>query len=432
MITTIHEPAQTLPVTDSYDVAVAGGGPAGFAAAISAAREGAKTIIIEQTGMIGGIATAGLMSHWVGSAASSILQELYKRSTVPDSIEHFPSQGTINPEKLKFVMLEMLHEANVKILLYTFVSGTVKDGNAVKGLIIENKSGRQALLAKAVIDATGDGDAAARAGAEFVKGREADGKMQPVTIMFKVAGVDYSRAVFPGSFESNLDVPKGKIQDLSRKALPFPAGHTLLYKSSLPGIVTVNMTNFIGIDGTNADDLTKAEYECRKQMDPIVAFLRDSVPGYEQCTIISTASLLGVRETRHFIGEYTLHEDDILASRLFDDWVVLRAKFNFDIHNIDGPGLDKNGAQKHFPKVAGYSIPYRSLLPKTLDGLILAGRCISGTHKAHSNYRVMPICAAMGEAAGIAASIAARESITPRKVAAKKIQDVLIARGVTP
>ncbi|MBI4976886.1 MAG: FAD-dependent oxidoreductase [Spirochaetes bacterium] len=431
-MTMINEPAHTLPVLGEYDVAVAGGGPAGFAAAISAAREGAKTVIIEQTGMIGGIATAGLMSHWAGSAASSVLQELYKRSTVPDIVEKFPWQGTINPEKLKFVMFEMLHEANVHVLLYTFVSGAVKEGTTLKGLIIENKSGRQAVLAKTVIDATGDGDAAARAGAEFVKGREGDGKMQPVTIMFKVAGVDYSRAVFPGGFEANLDVPKGKIQDLSRQALPFPAGHTLLYPSSLPGIVTVNMTNFIGIDGTNADDLAKAEYECRKQMDPIVKFLRDTVPGFEQCFIISTASLLGVRETRHFVGEYTLNEDDILASRVFDDWVVLRAKFNFDIHNIDGPGLDKNGAQKHFPNVDGYSIPYRSLLPKTVDGLILAGRCISGTHKAHSNYRVMPICAAMGEAAGIAASIAAKEKIAPRKVGVKKIQDVLIARGVKP
>ncbi|MEK6793307.1 MAG: FAD-dependent oxidoreductase [Spirochaetota bacterium] len=427
---TIQETARTTPVGGDFDVIVAGGGPAGFAAAVSAAREGAKTLLLEQTGAVGGIATSGLMSHWAGSADSSILKEIYDRSTQPGPEEKFPHRGTINPERLKFIMLEMLFEAKVDVLLYTFVSDVVKEGDAVRGVIVENKSGRNAYTAKTVIDATGDGDVAARAGAAFQKGREGDGKMQPVTIMFKIGSVDYARAVFPGGFEDNREIPKGNVQDLSRAALPFPAGHTLLYQSSLPGIVTVNMTNYIGIDGTNAADLTKAEYECRKQMDPIVRFLRENVPGYEHCFIVSTASLIGVRETRHVLGEYTLTEDDILAARVFDDWVVLRAKFNFDIHNIDGPGLDKHGAQKHFPNISGYSIPYRSLVPKTIDGLLLAGRCISGTHKAHSNYRVMPICAAMGEAAGIAGALAAKKGIAVRNVDVSQIQTILNARGI--
>lgn len=426
---TISESRKT-PIAGEYDVIVAGGGPAGFSAAVSAARAGAKTILLEQTGAVGGTATSGLMSHWTGSADSSILKEVYERSTIPGPEEVYPNKKIINPERLKLIMLEMLFEAKAEVLLYTFVSDVIKEGFHVRGVIVENKSGRLAYYAHTVIDATGDGDIAVRAGASFIKGREGDEKMQPATVMFKVAGVDYSRAIFPNAFEQNIEVPKGKVQDLARKHLPFPAGHTLLYKTSLPGIVSVNMTNATGIDGTNSSDLTKAEYECRKQMDLIVNFLRSTVPGYERCFIVSTASLIGVRETRHVLGEYTLTGDDILASRVFDDWVVLRAKFNFDIHNIDGPGLDKHGAQVHFPDISGYSISYRSLVPKMIDGLLLAGRCISGTHKAHASFRAMPICVAMGEAAGIAAAIAVKENITVRKVSAEKIQTELKNRGI--
>ena len=180
------------------------------------------------------------------------------------------------------------------------------------GVITENKNGRPAGRAASVIDATGDGDLAARAGAPYRKGREPDGGMQPVTIMFKVAGVDYSRAVFPGSFETNFEIPGGRIQDLGHAHLPHPAGHVLLYPSSLPGVVTVNMTNQTGIDGTLAEDLTRAELACRRQIEQIVPFLRDKIPGYEKCFLISTASLMGVRETRHFIGDYTLTAEDIV------------------------------------------------------------------------------------------------------------------------
>ena len=303
---TISETLQT-PIVAEYDVIVVGGGPAGFAAAVCAAREGAKTCIIEQCGGIGGVATSGLMSHWTGNTQGGFYEEILQRSAEKPELRQ-----TIHPEKLHGVMLEMLLEAGVEVRLYTFAVAPVMDENKIIGVVIESKSGRQALMGKVVIDASGDGDIAARSGAEYQLGREGDGVMQPMTLMFKVGGVDYDRAIFPGSFESLVDVPAGEIQSLARANLPAPAGHVLLYKSTLPGVVTCNMTNVINVDGTKSEDLTKAQLTCRKQIPLIIDFLRKYAPGYENCYLHSAAAQIGVRETRHFKGLYTLTEDDIM------------------------------------------------------------------------------------------------------------------------
>lgn len=421
-----EENEREIPISYQVDVLVCGSGPAGIAAALAASRSGTRTMIIESMGDVGGISTSGLMSHWTGRANSPIYHEILKKSAEKNEGE-LKNQltVTIDPEKLKTLYLDMLTESGVQILLYTFASDVIVVDNTVKGVIIENKSGRSAILAKVVIDATGDGDVAYKAGADYIKGRESDGKMQPCTIMFKVGGVDYSKAVFPGSFETLVPTEKGELQSLGKEIIGHPAGHVLLYKSTLPGVVTCNMTNCIDTDGTKAEDLTMATLICRRQIEKIVAFLREYAPGYENCFCISSASLMGIRETRHFKGVYTLTEDDILQARQFDDWIVRDAHFNFDIHNIEGAGLDKNGVQHKFTQKNGYTIPYRCLIPEKLDGLILAGRCISGTHKAHSNYRVMPICVGMGEGAGYAASIAVKKDILPRDVAASEIQQCI-------
>mgnify|MGYP004469840263 CR=1 FL=1 len=415
-----------IPVSAKVEVLVCGSGPAGIGAAYAAAKNGADTMIIEAQGDLGGISTTGLMSHWTGRSGSPIYAEILRRSADANEGEfHGKIVPTIDPEKLKTVYLEMMVEKNVKILLYTFISDTIIDNGKVCGVIIENKSGRSAVLADVVIDATGDGDVAYKAGAEYILGREDDHKMQPCTIMFKVAGVDTDKAVFPGSFETLVPTEKGELQALGKSIIGHPAGHVLLYKTTLPGVVTCNMTNCIGIDGTKAEDLTKATLVCREQMGRIVKFLREYAPGYENCFIISSASLIGIRETRHFKGKYTLNEEDILSARVFDDWAVKDAYFNFDIHNIEGAGLDKNGAQHKFSQTKGYTVPYRCLVPEKTEGLLLAGRCISGTHKAHSNYRVMPICVGMGEAAGYAASIAVNKGILPSQVDVKEIQKLI-------
>lgn len=427
------EKAKQIPIKAEVDVLVVGGGPAGFSAAVNAARQGAKTMLIEQSGDVGGVATTGLMSHWTGKTVGGFYEEILDKSQDNSALFNgVDTRQIINPEKLKTVMLNMLHEAGVILQLYTFASDAIIEDNEIKGVITESKSGREAVLSKVVIDASGDGDIAAKAGVPYFKGREEDGKMQPMTIMFKVAGVDESRAVFPGGFEETFELPKGDLQTLGREHIPFPAGHVLLYRSSLPGVVTCNMTNCIDVDGTKPEDMTHATYVCRSQMDYIVNFLREYVPGFEKCYVISSASIIGVRETRHFEGEYRLTHEDILEAKVFDDWVVTKAHFNFDVHNLTGAGLDETGVQKKFSQQRGYTIPYRSFVPKKIDNLLLAGRNISGTHMAHSNYRVMPICANMGQAMGIAAALCIKEEVKPRELNVKKVQAILEGLGIQP
>lgn len=427
---------QKLRVAESVDVLVLGAGPAGVSAAVCAAREGAKTMLVEQFGDVGGVATVGLMSHWTGETTGGFYEEILARSAetggAADTIQSREAQKIINPERLKTVLLEMLEEAGVILQLYTMACEAVVEEGAISGVLVQSKSGRELIRAKVVIDASGDGDIAASAGAPFFKGRETDGKMQPMTIMFKVAGVDTDRAVFPGGFEHTIDIPKGEIQALGKANLPNPAGHVLLYRTTLPGVVTCNMTNCIGVDGTDARDLTKATVVCRKQMERILPFLREFVPGFENCYLISSASFIGIRETRHFEGEACLTEDDIMSARVFDDWAVAQAHFNFDVHNMSGSGLDETGVQEKFPQRRGYTIPYGCFVPKQVDNLLLAGRNICGTHLAHSSYRVMPICANMGQSVGVAAAMCVRDNIKPRKLPVASLQARLGELGVQP
>ena len=423
---TYHENAKELPIAGEYDVIVAGSGPAGTAAAVMAGRMGAKVLIIEWNNAIGGISTSGMMSHWTGSVTSPLYTEILQRSAdMNEGEQKGKIQQFINPENLKSVYLDMLKDANVDVLLYTFVCGVVMEGDQLTGVITESKSGRRVFRSKVVVDGTGDGDVAAFAGVEYHKGRESDGKMQPTTLMFKVAGVDMSRAVLLGSFESTYQTEKGELQALAKEHIPYPAGHLLAYKSTLPGIVTCNMTNCTDIDGTKAEDLTRAEIVCRSQMPAIVKYLREFVPGFENCYIISAGSMMGVRETRHFKGVYTLNENDILTAKVFDDWVVRGAHFNFDVHNMTGSGLDATGVQKHWTQPKGYTIPYGCLVPEKINGLLLSGRNISGTHIAHSNYRVMPICVGIGAAAGAAAAAAIKKGVQVRDIKGEELQDRL-------
>jgi hypothetical protein len=435
-----HEPARDIPVIAEGDVVVAGAGPAGAATAISAARLGARTILLEQGGAVGGVATSGLMSLWTGATRGPLYEEILERSADrrDGGFAYYGGKvrewrTIINTERLKTVLLEMLVEAGVDVRLYTLACRPVMEGAAVAGVITESKGGREAVLGRVVVDASGDGDIAALAGVPFTRGRESDGRMQPATLMFKVGGVDTERAVFPGEFGDTFAVPAGDLQDLGRQELPFPAGHVLLYPTTLPGVVSANMTNCLGVDGTRPEDLTRATLACRRQIEPMVEFLRRRVPGFESCFLLETAAAIGVRETRHFHGVKTITEQDILEARVFDDWIVTRAYFNFDIHNLSGPGLDATGEQAAFPQSRGYTIPYGCFVPEKVDGLLLAGRNISGTHLAHSNFRVMPICVNMGQGVGAAAALcAARGLRRPRDLDVGEVQDVLRRQGVEP
>ena len=411
---------------EKYDVIVAGSGPAGVAAAITAGRCGAKTLLIESLGRVGGISTSGMMSHFTGRCGNKLYWEIINRAAEKNYFDLGLDKKYIDPEMLTITYMEMLEEAGVKILLYTTVCDSMMEDNTVVGVLCHNKSGFSAYYANAVIDASGDGDVAEKCGVEYIKGREEDGKMQPATLMFKVGGVDMERAVFPGAFEHLIETEKGELQALAREKLPHPAGHVLLYHSTIPGVVTCNMTNVTEIDGTSAEDLTRAEITCRKQIKPIIDFLREYAPGYEKCYVLGSASLIGIRETRHFKGVYTLTKEDIENAVQHDDHVVYDAYFNFDVHNITGAGLDKTGCQHKFKQTKGYTIPYGCMLPEKIDGLLLSGRNISGTHMAHSNFRAMPICVGIGEACGAAAAISAKEGKSLREIEAKDIREMIL------
>lgn len=418
---------EKLPVILSTDVLVCGGGPAGVGAAVRASRMGADVTIIESLDCLGGIATAGMMSHWTGYSSSKILSEIFERSRKKCQVLGWDEKNecndiVINQEVLKIVLDEMAYEANVKTLFYVMACEAVMDGGRIVGVVVQNKNGRGIIKAKTVIDATGDGDIAASAGVPYFKGRETDGKMQPCTIMFKVGGVDYSRAVFPGSFETKVNTDKGELQALAQEILPFPAGHVLLYKQTTPGTVCCNMTNCIDVDGTDAQSMTRGIQVCRSQLEPIIKFLREYVPGYENCWLMSTAHLLGIRETRHFNGIQSLSADDILEAKVYENWVVRQAFFNFDVHNMSGSSIDETGVQKEWKQPEVYTIPYGCLLPENVEGLLLSGRNISGSHLAHSNFRVMPIAMAVGEAAGAAAVLSLKSGQLLRDVNVSDIQ----------
>lgn len=418
---------QGMPCVADVDVLVCGGGPAGIGAALCASREGASVMIVEMCGCLGGIATAGMMSHWGGESSSKVIWELFVRSRKMDLgyswiDENNPGENSIPHDIQMIVLEEMMREEGIKILYYSMVCDAVTENERIVGVTVQNKSGKGFIRAKCVIDATGDGDVAASAGVPFVKGRESDGKMQPCTLMFKIGGVDYDRAVFPHSFETTVETDKGELQALGDKLLPFPAGHVLLYRQPEPGTVCVNMTNAIGIDGTDAESVTQGMMTCRSQIMPIIRFLREYAPGYEKCWLMSSASLLGIRETRHFEGVESLSAEDILEANYHDNWIVRRAYFNFDVHNLTGSSLDKTGIQKEWKQTGTYTIPYGCLLPKNVEGLLLSGRNISGSHLAHSNFRIMSVCIALGEAAGVAAALSVKQGKRLRDIDVKDIQ----------
>ena len=419
-----------IPEIASVDVLVCGGGPAGIGAALRAAQQGVSVMVVESQGCLGGIATAGMMSHWGGRSSSKIMQEIFdltyeKAQDVGWCHDNGCGSDAIYHDVQKIVLEEMMEKAGVRVLYYTLVCKSIVENDSIIGVIVENKSGRGFIRAKRVVDATGDGDVAASAGVPYFKGRESDGRMQPCTIMFKIGGVDYSRAVFPPSFETTIELPKGEIQALGKEHLPFPAGHVLLYTQPTPNTVCCNMTNAIEIDGTDAESLTKGVFTCHSQIVPIVKFLKEYVPGYENCWLMSSASLIGIRETRHFEGLETLTKEDILEARYFDNWVVRRAWFNFDVHNLTGASLDKTGVQKGWKQKNDYTIPYGCLLPKNVENLLLSGRNISGSHMAHSNFRIMSVCIALGEAAGVAAALSIKQSKRLRDVDTKEIQEIV-------
>jgi len=297
----------------------------------------------------------------------------------------------------------------------------------VQGVVVANKSGLQVLRAKVVVDCTADGDVAARSGSGIAVGREADGATQPMTLFFRVRDVDDS-TVCRYVAEHPEDVrPYAGLVAAARAAGRFPSPRmgVGLYRTLRPGVWRINTTRVLGMDGTDVRDLTLAEVEGRRQALALVEFFRAELPGFEQASLLDTAAMIGVRETRRIVGDYVLTLEDLQTGRHFTDVIALCA-YPVDIHDPTGAG---GGVSEAAATANAYEIPYRSLLPRGLDDLLVAGRCVSATHEALGAIRVMPPAFAMGEAAGTAAALAVEAEVSPRNIKTLSLQGRLRDQG---
>ena len=422
----------------AVDVLVAGGGPAGICAAVAAARQGAKVLLVERYGAVGGNLTLGNVSPILGKVSKGTMYDEVidlLSAKHQDELKVETRNGKeihIDAEEAKGILINFLDLNNVEVMLQTAVCDVIKDNTDLKGLIVTTPCGLKAITAKRIIDATGDGTVAYLSGSEYKIGRDGDGRTQPVTLEFTINNVDESRAIMCFGGSDPVTLPDGKkysefCKECERNGiLPKNVSIVRLHRTFYSGERNVNATQMNEISGLDTADLYKAEVELRNQIDRVVDFLRKYIPGYENCMLKTTADTLGVRETRRIMGEYVMCDEDVEQGKHFDDAIVHNAWFLIDIHNPSGGGQ----AEGHSKMAQPYDIRYGALLPLGVENLLTAGRCISGTHRAHASYRVMAICMATGEAAGIAAALSIKENVMPRNLHIRKIRDVLIDKGI--
>ncbi len=322
----------------------------------------------------------------------------------------------------------MLEQSGVKFLFHSFASGVIGE-TKVEGVIFETKSGPLVIKAKTIIDCTGDGDIAAYAGAPYKIGREADGLVQPMTLMFRI--VEFNRSRFEAYIKEHPGQWRGVhgLWELIQKAteegkLNLPREDILFFNTPHEKELNINSTRITGALGVDVWDLTRAEYEGRRQVQQIARFLKEYVPGFEETYVIQTGVNVGVRETRRIMGEYTLTADDVLEAHKFED-IIARGSYPIDIHNPKGKGT----ILKHLAPGESYDIPLRCLIPRKIENFLVAGRCISGTSEALASYRIMPISMATGQAAGVCAALSINQNKNPRTVEYQSVQKELLRQG---
>ncbi len=422
---------KSVPVIGSYDVVVAGAGPAGICAAVAAARSGVNVALVERYGVLGGNLTAGYVGPILGMVGKGTMRdEVMDLLGVPDNDMIGETGVAHDMERAKRVLAEFVARENIDVFLQTPIVDGILEDMSLKGLVVMTKEGMRIIEGKVTVDATGDGDVAHFAGAPVEKGRE-DGLMQPVTLEFTLEGVDESRAITCIGDVDDVKLNGERFLDYCARCakqglLPKNLAAVRLHPTVRPGQRQVNTTQYNGADATRVQDLFAAEVELRRQIEILVKFFRENLPGYEKCWCMASGDTLGVRETRRVQGEYVITAKELAAGKRFWDVVVHKAEFIVDIHNPAGAGQAEDKIQYVVP----YDLPYRCFVPLKVENLLTAGRCISGTHRAHASYRVMSICMAMGEAAGTAAALCIKEGCTPRSLEVKKLQDVLTEKGV--
>ena len=388
-----------------YDVIVAGGGPAGVAAAVTAGRAGAKTALIEKTHISGGIATGGLMTTiWDYENKPGLIREILERL---DAAGALAGKRFWHPDAMVMVLDELLAEAGVAVRYHTMVQGAERDGRRIAAMHTASKSGPEIWRANAFIDATGDGDLAAFGGCGFDKGRPSDGLMQPASLFALVGGM---KQPYPGPGDTQAVLDK--------------VGFHMTYRSGCfrevpgcPDVAKFVAVHVCGVDPTDADSLSAGEIDGRRQIHETVRALRASGdPRYADMRIVWSGTL-AIREGRRIHGFYTLTGEDCKAGRTFDD-AVITATFPLDIHH---PTQEEGQTWLPNLEVPPYQVPYRCLVAKDADNLLMAGRCISGDFYAHGSYRVVGDVVPLGEVAGAAAAIASKEGVAVADVPAERV-----------
>lgn len=447
----------SVPVSWETDVVVVGGGPAGIPAAIAAARNGARTVLVERYGYLGGTATASLVGPFMGSCEGEgaerlqlirgIFDEIVRRMEARGGAIHptrvvrgeghcgFRLSGhngvtPFEPEVLKAVAAEMCLEAGVTLHLHSRFVHPLLAAGRMTGVVVATKSGLQAVRAAVVVDCSGDADVAFAAGVPMVKGRKADGLGQGATLFFRVKNVDTARVEQYAREHPDDGVagkPFGSLVAKAKAAGDFdlPRDRINFYRTPEPGVWGVNASRVLAVDPTRVEELTRAELEGRRQVDALIYFLRKYVPGCEQAALAVAAAQIGIRESRRIIGEHVLTLEDLQAGRRFPDTVVVY-NYPVDIHSpTDGTG----GILNEVRIAPVYEIPYRSLVPLDVEQLLVAGRCLSATHESAAAVRVMPACFAMGQAAGTAAALALEAGTTVRALDTSVLRQKLLEQG---
>lgn len=445
---------------EKAQVLVLGGGPAGLCAAIAAARAGAKTLLIEQEGFCGGMATAGLVAPFMtcyDSGGNTMLirglfREIVDRLVAMGGAIHpsevpaascFTSYITaghvhVTPfqaEALKLLADRMLQESGVQALYHTKFVDAVTDGERVQRVIVSKKEGLCAIEANVVVDCTGDGDCAAASGVPYTMGN-GEGRIQPATMFFRIGNVDSKK--IDADIEANWDKFYRK-DGVNYRSMHWwvskarEAGDWSLNRVSIGlfrGVEedewSINTSRIMGVDGTNSESLTRGELVGREQADEIFAFLKKYIPGCENAKLLQTGSTLGIRETRHIHGMKTLTVEDVLQCRVPEDSVMIAAN-SVDIHGRFGPTSNEYIT---VPEGKYYGIPYGCLVPQNLSNLLVAGRCISADSDAAGAVRVMPPCMGMGQAAGTAAAMAACSNADVRTLDVQALRSQLIKDDV--